>query len=62
MKKERLRIQRVQITIGSKFWDEETEDSTEMICEDYDISPEQIISVVSDDGGVWLYWWTKYTK
>lgn len=56
----KVMIQRIQLNIASKFWDNETEQGTPEVLGDYQISPEQIISIVSDQGGVWLYWWVDY--
>lgn len=49
-------IQRIEITNMSSLWDSEVEASTEQLLLDYEISREQIISIVHDNGRVFLYW------
>lgn len=51
-------IQRIVLCNAANWWNEEIEKSTEKILADYEITREQIISIVHDgnDGKVYLYW------
>jgi hypothetical protein len=51
-----MKIKRIQLTIGTKFWDEETETSTKTVLKTLNLNRENIISIDSDEKGVWLYY------